>query len=75
MHSRSPTDELAELRVDITRLKLLEAALRAKVLAAPETQSIGRWHRIEVQEIKSTVLAAKLPPMLAQEKQHLYATA
>ena len=62
MHSRSPADELADLRADIARLKLLEAALRAKILASPDTQSIGRWHRIEVIETKARVFDAKLLP-------------
>ena len=60
MQNPSPTDELAELGADMSRLKLLMAVLRTKMLAAPETQPIGRWHRIELQEIKSCVLDAKL---------------
>ena len=62
MHSLSPADELADLRADIARLKLLEAALRAKILASPDTQSIGRWHRIEVLVTKARVFDAKLLP-------------
>ena len=62
MHSLSPADELADLRADIARLKLLEAALRAKILASPDTQAIGRWHRIEVIETKSRVFDGKLLP-------------
>ena len=72
MHSLSPADELADLRADIARLKLLEAALRAKILASPDTQSIGRWHRIEVIETKARVFDAKLLPAAIRDNPQFY---
>ena len=72
MHSLSPADELADLRADIARLKLLEAALRAKILASPDTQSVGRWHRIEVSETKARVFDAKLLPAAVRDDPRFY---
>lgn len=72
MHSLSPADELADLRADIARLKLLEAALRAKILASPDTQAIGRWHRIEVLETKARVFDAKLLPAAIRDDPRFY---
>jgi hypothetical protein len=72
MHTLSPADELAELRADIHRLKLLEAALRTKILAAPDKQSVGRWHRIEVQETKSRILDANLLPADIRDDPRFY---
>ena len=72
MHSLSPADELADLRVDIARLKLLEVALRAKILASPDTQAIGRWHRIEVLETKARVFDAKLLPATVRDDPRFY---
>ena len=72
MHSFSPADELADLRADIARLKLLEAALRAKILACPDAQSIGRWHRIEVIETKARVFDAKLLPAAIRDDPRFY---
>jgi hypothetical protein len=60
MYKISPADELAELRAEIARLKLKEAALRTAILAAPPQP--GRWHRVEVVEQKSLVFDAKLLP-------------
>lgn len=48
MHMLSLADELAEIRAEIARLKLREAALRDRILAAPQTAWVGRWHRVEV---------------------------
>ena len=72
MHSLCPADELFNLRADIARLKLLEAALRARILASPDTQSIGRWHRIEVVETKIRVFDAKLLPDAIREDPRFY---
>ena len=72
MHTLSPADELADLRADIARLKLLEAALRARILAAPESQAIGRWHRIEVVETRSRVFDAKLLPATIRDDPRFY---
>jgi hypothetical protein len=72
MHSPSPADELADIRADIARLKLLEAALRAKILASPDRQPIGRWHRIEVIETKARVFDAKLLPDAIRGDQRFY---
>jgi hypothetical protein len=48
MHMLSLADELAEIRAEISRLKLREAALRDRILAAPQATWVGRWHRVEV---------------------------
>ena len=72
MHTLSPADELADLRADIARLKLLEAALRSRILAAPETQAIGRWHRIDVLETNVRVLDAKLLPAAIRDDPRYY---
>lgn len=72
MHSLSPADELADLRADIARLKLLEAALRARILAAPDQNAIGRWHRIEVLETKARVFDAKLLPDAISDDPRFY---
>lgn len=72
MHSLSPADELADLRADIARLKLLEAALRAKILASPDTTAIGRWHRIEVVETKARVFDSKLLPAAIRDDPRFY---
>lgn len=72
MHSLSPADELFELRTDIARLKLLETALRAKILTSPDTTAIGRWHRIEVTETKARVFDAKLLPDAIRDDPRFY---
>jgi hypothetical protein len=72
MHSLSPADELADLRADIAHLKLLEAALRAKILAAPDSHAIGRWHRIEVVKTKARVFDAKLLPAAIRDDPRFY---
>lgn len=72
MHSLSPADELADLRADISRLKLLESALRTKILASPETNAIGRWHRIEVLETKRLVFDATLLPAALRDDPRYY---
>lgn len=72
MHSLCPADELFELRADIARLKLLEAALRAKILAFPDIQAIGRWHRIEVVQTKARVFDAKLLPAAIRDDPRFY---
>lgn len=72
MHSLSPADKLADLRADIARLKLLEAALRARILASPDTQAVGRWHRIEVLQTKTRVFDAKLLPTTVRDDPRFY---
>ena len=72
MQNLSPADELADLRADIARLKLLEAALRARILAAPDTQAVGRWHRIEVLQTKMRVFDAKLLPATVRDDPRFY---
>ena len=72
MHSLSPADELFELRADIARLKLLEAALRAQILASPDTTAIGRWHRVEVLETNARVFDAKLLPDAIRDDPRFY---
>jgi hypothetical protein len=60
MYKPNLADELADIRAEIARLKLKEAALRTAILAAPP--QAGRWHRIEVVEQKSRVFDARLLP-------------
>jgi hypothetical protein len=60
MHKMSPVDELAEIRADIARLKLREAALRQVVLSGDA--ATGRWYRAEVMESRARVFDARLLP-------------
>lgn len=55
-------DELAEIRAEIARLKLREAALRAHFLRHPDQGATGRWTRIEVTEREETRLLPALLP-------------
>lgn len=45
----SPADELAEIRLEMLRLRKREAVLRRQILNDPEAHTLGRWHRIEVE--------------------------
>lgn len=68
MHSLSPADELAEIRAEIARLKLREAALRAQFLRDPELGTLGRWSRVEVVESHSRRFnPALLPPTIRND--------
>lgn len=57
-----PADELAEIRAEIARLRLREAALRAQFLRDPDLGAQGRWTRVEVAEVWSSRLNPALLP-------------
>ena len=68
MHTLLPADELAEIRAEIARLKLREAALRAVFLRAPQGQTTGRWNKVEVVETKERRFnPALLPDEIRQD--------
>jgi hypothetical protein len=62
MHRLGPADELAEIRAEIARLKLREAALRAGFLADPGKGMIGRWNRVEVVQTTARIFDHRLLP-------------
>lgn len=62
MHKLALADELAEIRAEIARLKLREAALRAHFLRHPDQRAMGRWTRVEVTEHEETRLLPALLP-------------
>jgi predicted metal-dependent hydrolase len=65
----SPTDELAEIRAEIARLRHREATLRQTILDDPDRNGIGRWHRIEVEEHRDMVLdITRLPEHILQDR-------
>jgi hypothetical protein len=65
MYTLSPADELADLRAEIAKLKAREAALRTLIIAMPPQP--GRWHRIEIKEMRARVFdATLLPPQIRE---------
>jgi hypothetical protein len=62
MHRLSLADELAEIRIEIARLKAREAALRQDILKRPGADLIGRWNRVEIEERYCSVFDASLLP-------------
>jgi hypothetical protein len=65
MYTLSPADELADIRAEMARLKMREAALRALIIAIPPQP--GRWHRVEVKEMRARVFdASLLPPQIRE---------
>lgn len=48
MHHQHPADELADLRAEIRRLQEREAALRARLLADPPKDPVGRWAQLTI---------------------------
>lgn len=71
MLNLAPADELAEIRAEIARLKLREAALRAQFLADPTGKTKGRWHRVEVEERgESRFNPALLPAEIVQDPRY-----
>jgi hypothetical protein len=68
MHT-SPADELADIRAEMLRLRAREAALRQQILKDPDGTSIGRWHRVEVDEHRDLVLdISRLPEHILQDR-------
>lgn len=58
----SPADELAEIRLEMLRLRKREAVLRRQILHDPEAHTLGRWHRIEVEQHQTMVFDISLLP-------------
>jgi hypothetical protein len=70
MH-HAAADELAEIRAEIARLRLREAALRAAILKAPDTVAEGRWTRVEVAERRLSVFdPARLPAEIRDDPRY-----
>lgn len=71
MHSKHPADELADLRAEIRRLKDREAALRARLLAAPPADPVGRWARLDiVTERRRHLLTDRLPDAIRDDPRY-----
>ena len=65
----SPADELAHVRAEILRLRARESALRQQILQDPDTNTIGRWHRVEVDLHRDLVLdITRLPDHILQDR-------
>lgn len=60
MYTLSPADELADIRAEIAKLKAREAILRTAIIAMPPPP--GRWHRVEIMEMRARVFDASLLP-------------
>jgi hypothetical protein len=71
MHDLSPADELAEIRAELARLRLRQAALRAQILRNPADHALGRWNRVEVVEHRlSRFTPALLPDSIRQDPRY-----
>ena len=69
MMHQCPADELADIRAEMRRLRSREAVLRQQILKDPEGNSIGRWHRVEVDEHRDLVLdISRLPEHILQDR-------
>lgn len=69
MHHTSPADELAEVRLEIQRLRTRESALHALILQDPDHNGAGRWHRVDIAERCDVDIDAKLlPPHIQQDR-------
>jgi hypothetical protein len=65
MYTLSPADELADIRAEMAKLKAREAVLRQAILALPPQP--GRWHRVEITEMRARVFDASLLPSQIRE--------
>lgn len=72
MAKHLPADELAEVRSEIARLRLREAALRLQILKDPQRASMGRWHRVEVAIAQDARLDPSLLPVEIRENPEFY---
>lgn len=63
----NPADELAEIRAEIARLRLREAALKAAFLQRPTNLLTGRWTRVEIREQHSRTFDPALLPRAIRE--------
>lgn len=64
-------DELAEIRAEIARLRLREAALRAAIVKAPDALAEGRWTKVEVAERRLRVFdPARLPAAIRDDPRY-----
>lgn len=61
-HYLSPADELAEIRVELARLKRREAELRMAYLTDAAMPRRGRWHKVELVVQRRTVFEPRLLP-------------
>jgi hypothetical protein len=73
-----PADELAEVRVEIARLRLRAAQLRDQILARPDALTSGRWFEVTISENTLRRLDLdKLPeqlrydPLYFSERRHI----
>ncbi len=71
MTTISLADELADVRAELTRLRLREAQLRAALIAAPEAARGGRWNEAEVTLRRRMVFRPYLlPPEVRQDPRY-----
>ena len=71
MIGMTPADELAEIRAEIARLRLREAALAAAFLTRPDALLTGRWTRVEIAERHGLVFdPALLPPAVREDPRY-----
>lgn len=72
MHGLSYADELAEVRVEIARLRAREGVLRDLIVKDPAIGGRGRWTRVEVvQSCQRRLLTDLLPaPIRADPAYH-----
>jgi hypothetical protein len=71
MRRQSPADELAEVRAEIARLKMREAALEAAIQRNPHLGTRGTFHAAEVTETRQAVFdPALLPPDVQQDPRY-----
>jgi hypothetical protein len=72
MNNLNPADELAEIRAEIARLKLREAALKAAFLQRPQNLLTGRRYKVEIREEHSKVFdPALLPQAIRDDPRYL----
>ena len=67
MNGLNPADELADIRAEIARLRLREAALKTAFLLRPGNLLTGRWNRVEIREQHSSILDPALLPRAIRE--------
>ena len=67
MKGLNPADELADIRAEIARLRLREAALKAAFLHRPLNLLTGRWTRVEIRELHSRIFDPALLPRAIRE--------
>ncbi|WP_339113137.1 hypothetical protein [Thioclava sp. GXIMD2076] len=58
----SPADELAQIRIQIQRLRQREAELREAWLAQADMPRIGQWHKVELFTCRERIFDPRLLP-------------